>query len=126
MKKRVIHTGDAPEAIGPYSQGIAVGDMIFAAGQIPLDPTTGRLVTGGIRDQAERVVENLRAVLAEAGSGLDRVVRLDVFLTDLNHFPAVNEYLASVFTDDPPARVTVEVTGLPLGAEIEMAAIAVR
>ncbi|UCF29921.1 MAG: hypothetical protein JSV26_07455 [bacterium] len=126
MKKEVIFTERAPEAIGPYSQGIAMGDLIFTAGQIPLDPETGWLVEGDIIVQAKRVLSNVASVLEEAGSGLERILRLDVYMTDLGQFKAVNEYLSGVFTDDPPARVTVEVAGLPMGAEIEIAAIASR
>jgi len=126
MSRETIHTGSAPAAIGPYSQGTALGDLVFTAGQIPLHPDTGRIVDGDVVAQAARVVENLSAVLREAGSGLERVLRLDVYLTDLSGFPAVNEYLSGIFPKDPPARVTVEVSGLPMGALIEMAAIASR
>ena len=124
MDRKVIRTNRAPAAIGPYSQGIIWGDILFCAGQIPLDPSTGKLVDGDIREQVTRIIENLRAVLEEGGSGLERVLRLDVYLTDLSLFPEVNECLARVFADAPPARVTVEVSGLPMGAQIEMAAIA--
>ncbi len=124
MTRKVIHTERAPKAIGPYSQAIIHGDLLFAAGQTPLDPESGQLVEGSIETQAKRVIDNLKAVLEAAGSGLDQVLRLDVFLVDLNDFPKVNEYLSGVFPEDPPARVTVEVSGLPMGAMIEMAAIA--
>lgn len=124
MDRKVISTKMAPAAIGPYSQGILWQGLVFCAGQIPLDPVTGQLVTGDIREQVTRIIENLKAVLDEAGSGLDRVLRLDVYLTDLAVFPEVNECLGKVFNDAPPARVTVEVSGLPMGARIEMAAIA--
>jgi len=126
MSRETIHTDNAPAAIGPYSQGTALENLVFTAGQIPLDPETGKIVEGDVVVQAGRVVDNLSAVLREAGSGLERVLRLDVFLTDLSCFPAVNEFLAGVFTSDPPARVTVEVAGLPMGAAVEMAAIAAR
>ena len=126
MSRETINTDNAPAAIGPYSQGTALGDLIFTAGQIPLSPETGRIVEGDVVMQAGRVVENLSAVLREAGSGLDKVLRLDVYLTDLSGFAAVNEYLSGIFPNDPPARVTVEVAGLPMGALIEMAAIASR
>jgi 2-iminobutanoate/2-iminopropanoate deaminase len=126
MKRKIIFTDKAPEAIGPYSQGVTLGDLVFTAGQIPLDPETGWLVEGDIAAQAERVLLNLGAVLEEAGSSLARILRLDVYLTDLGQFQAVNRYLATVFPVDPPARVTVEVGGLPMGAEIEIAAIAAR
>jgi len=126
MTKQIVYTDKAPAAIGPYSQGTILGDLVFTAGQIPLDPGTGQIVGGDIAAQAGRVVENLAAVLKEAGSGLDRVMRLDVYLTDLSAFPVVNEYLSEIFPKDPPARVTVEVSALPMGAFIEMAAIAFR
>ncbi len=124
MTRKVVQTQKAPKAIGPYSQAIVHGDLVFAAGQIPLDPETGELVDGPIVAQAERVIKNLRSVLTEAGSELDKVLRLDVFLVDLSDFQKVNEYLAAVFLEEPPARVTVEVSGLPLGARIEMAVVA--
>jgi 2-iminobutanoate/2-iminopropanoate deaminase len=124
MDRKVISTERAPAAIGPYSQGISWRDTLFCAGQIPLDPSTGSLVDGGIVEQVSRVVENLKAVLEEGGSSLERVLRLDVYLTDLSRFPEVNECLGKVFTKDPPARVTVEVSGLPMGAQVEIAAIA--
>ena len=124
MKRTIVKTDDAPAAIGPYSQGMAWGSLLFCAGQIPLDPGTGELVDGGIERQVQRVLENLEAVLAAGGSGLDKVLRVDVYLTDLSVFPVVNGILAEVFTHEPPARVTVEVSALPMGAEIEMAAIA--
>ena len=126
MSREVIFSEKAPAAIGPYSQGISWQGTIYCAGQIPLDPSTGKLVDSDIRGQVMRIIENLRAVLEEGGSGLERVLRLDVYLTDLALFPEVNECLARVFTDAPPARVTVEVSGLPMGAQIEMAAIAAK
>ncbi len=124
MTRKVVRTRKAPQAIGPYSQAIVHGDLLFAAGQIPLDPESGQLVEGPIDTQAKRVIENLKAVLEEAGSGLDQILRLDVFLVDLADFLKVNEYLSCVFPEEPPARVTVEVSGLPMGARIEMAVIA--
>ena len=124
MDRKVINTDLAPAAIGPYSQGIFCNGLLFCSGQIPLDPASGRLVEGGILDQAARVMENLKAVLIEGGSSLEQVVRLDVYLADLSHFPVVNEFLAKIFTISPPARVTIEVSGLPMGAQIEIAAIA--
>ena len=126
MKRDVISTDKAPAAIGPYSQAISCNGLIFCAGQIPLDPSTGRMVEGDIKDQVWRIIENLKAVLEEGGVGLDRVLRLDVYLTDLSLFPEVNACLAKIFADSPPARVTVEGSGLPMGAHIEMAAIAAK
>jgi len=124
MGRKIINTDRAPAAIGPYSQGISWNNTIFCAGQIPLDPSTGKLVDGDIGKQVNRVLDNLIAVLEEGGSNLERILRLDVYLTDLSLFPEVNECLAQVFNNSPPARVTVEVSGLPMGAQIEMAAIA--
>lgn len=124
MGKKIISTKRAPAAIGPYSQGISWQDLVFCAGQIPLDPQTGRLVEGNTREQVTRVLKNLEAVLENAGSGLDMVLRLDVYLADLSLFPEVNAVLAEAFTGAPPARVTVEVSGLPMGAQVEIAAIA--
>jgi 2-iminobutanoate/2-iminopropanoate deaminase len=124
VSRKIIFTEKAPAAIGPYSQGISWQSAVFCAGQIPLDPSTGKLVEGDIKKQVMRIIENLRAVLEEGGSGLDRILRLDVYMTDLTLFPEVNECLARVFTDAPPARVTVEVSGLPMGAQVEIAAIA--
>ena len=124
MSREVIFTEKAPAAIGPYSQGISWQGTVYCAGQIPLDPATGQLVDGDIQAQAKRVIKNLKAVLEAAGSDLGKVLRLDVYLTDMNLFPQVNEFLVDVFKEDPPARATVEVSGLPMGAQIEMAAIA--
>ncbi|MDF1526522.1 MAG: Rid family detoxifying hydrolase [bacterium] len=124
MARKVINTDRAPAAIGPYSQGISWNNTIFCAGQIPLDPSTGKLVDGDIGKQVNRILDNLIAVLEEGGSSLESILRLDVYLTDLSLFPEVNECLAQVFNNNPPARVTVEVSGLPMGAQIEMAAIA--
>ncbi|NOY86401.1 MAG: reactive intermediate/imine deaminase [Deltaproteobacteria bacterium] len=124
MKRKIIQTKDAPAAIGPYSQGTVLGNLVFTAGQIPLDPESGKLVEGDITEQAGRALGNLKAVLNEAGSGIERVLRLDVYMTDLRRFSTVNEFFQGVFPENPPARVTVEVAGLPMGAEIEIAAIA--
>lgn len=126
MERTIVRTDRAPAAIGPYSQGVAAGDFVFCAGQIPLDPATGKLVEGSLEDQVRRAAENLSAVLIAAGSGLDRVVRLDVYMTDLSRFPEVNAALARIFPREPPARVTVGVAALPMGASLEMAAVGVR
>ena len=126
MNRKVVFTEKAPAAIGPYSQGISWKGTVYCAGQIPLDPSTGKMVDGDIQVQAKRVIDNLKAVLEAAGSDLGKVLRLDVYLTDMNLFPQVNEFLADIFVDDPPARATVEVSRLPMGAQIEMAAIAAK
>jgi 2-iminobutanoate/2-iminopropanoate deaminase len=111
--------------VGPYSQAVLANDLIFASGQIPLDPASGELVSGDIEAQAEQVIANLSAVLEAAGSSLQRVVRTTVYLVDLSHFPRVNTIYARHFTGEPaPARATVQVAALPLGAQIEIDAIA--
>lgn len=121
-----VRTQAAPAPVGPYSQGIVHGGLLFVSGQIPLDPTSGRLVEGGLDAQAERVFANLRAVLEAGGSSLDDVLRVGIYLTDLSHFPRVNELYAELFTRDPrPARTTLGVAALPFGALLEMDAIAV-
>ena len=123
-----IRSGAAPEPVGPYSQAVAVepGGLVFLSGQIPLDPATGTLVEGEIEDQTRRVLANLRAVLEAAGLSFDHVVRTTIYLTDLSHFPRVNAVYADHFTHEPPpARATVQVAALPLGAQIEIDAIAV-
>ena len=123
--RRVIATADAPKAIGPYSQAVVAGGLVFCSGQIPLDPKTGEMVgAADVRAQARQVMENLRAVLTAAGSSFDRVVRTTIFLQDLADFAPVNEIYGSYFKDAPPARATVQVAGLPKGAMVEIDAIA--
>ena len=124
MKKTVISTEQAPVAIGPYSQAVVHGDLVFCAGQIPLDPATGQLIDGDTVAQAKRVVQNMKAVLEAAGSSIEKIIKLEVFLIDLSDFPGVNSYLAEVFTEDFPARVTIGVAALPMGAAVEIAATA--
>ena len=122
---RVVLSKDAPAPVGPYSQAIIAGDFVFAAGQIPLDPATGKLVEGDIEVQAERVIQNIRAVLAEAGTSLAKVVKATVFLVDLADFPRMNAVYARHFTSDPtPARSTIQVAKLPAGASIEIEVVA--
>ncbi|RIL07411.1 MAG: reactive intermediate/imine deaminase [Proteobacteria bacterium] len=122
-----IRSSGAPAPIGPYSQAIAVGDLLFASGQIPLDPATGKLVEGGIEAQTERVLANVKGILAAAGLSLARVVKVSVFLADLGDFAAMNEIYARHFDAFPkPARSTFQVAKLPAGARIEMEVIAVR
>ena len=122
----VISTEKAPKAIGPYSQAISVGDLVFTSGQIPLDPATQQMVQGDIRAQTERVMENLGAVLAAAGVGFDKVVKATIFVADLNDFAAVNEIYGKRFPKDPPARSTVQVAALPKGARVEIELVATR
>ena len=121
-----IQTDRAPKAIGPYSQAITSGDLIFCAGQVALDPKTGEIVSGDIREQTRRVLDNLAAVLEAAGAGLDRVVKTTVFLTDFAEFGAMNEVYGERFGAHRPARSTVQISTLPRGARIEVEAIAVR
>jgi 2-iminobutanoate/2-iminopropanoate deaminase len=122
--KRVIRTDEAPAAIGPYSQAVIAQGWVFAAGQVALDPRTGQLVTGDVRAQTKRVMENLKAVLGAAGSSMDRVVKTTVFLRDLNDFGVMNEIYGEYFQENPPARSTVQVAKLPRDAAVEIEAIA--
>jgi len=126
MANEVIATENAPKAIGPYSQAVAAGGLIFTSGQIPLDPVTQQMVTGDVKAQTERVMENLAAVLQSAGVGFGDVVKASIFLADLNDFAAVNEVYGKRFPKNPPARSTVQVTALPKGARVEIDLIAVK
>jgi len=126
MKKDAIATKDAPGAIGPYSQAVRVGELVFLSGQIPLDPATGQLVEGDITAQTKRVMENLRAVLTAAGCGFGDVVRTTIYLVDLGHFGKVNEAYGACFEAPFPARATVQVSALPKGAQVEIDMVAVR
>ena len=125
MERKAIATDGAPGAIGPYSQAIRAGDLLFCSGQIPLDPSSGEMVgQGDVRAQTRRVMDNLAAVLEAGGSSLARVVKCTIFLTDLGDFAAVNEEYARYFEGDaPPARACVQVSALPKGAEVEIEAI---
>ena len=121
-----VRTEHAPAAIGPYSQAAIVGDLVFTAGQVALDPATGTVIEGGIEAQTARVLENVSAVLEAAGSSLSQVVKTTVFLTDMADFPAMNQVYAEAFGDHKPARATVAVAGLPLGVRVEIEAVATR
>ena len=126
MDIKSISSDGAPKAMGPYSQAIVAGDFIFCAGQVPIDPKTGEFVEGDIQAQTGRVLDNLAAVLAAAGSDLAHVVKTSVFLADLNDFNAMNETYAQRFGQHRPARATIEAGKLPRGAKIEIECIAVR
>lgn len=121
-----IEAPGAPKAVGPYSHAMIEGDLVFCSGQVPLDPATSELVTGDIAAQTNRILENLAAVLAAAGSGLDRVVKTTVFLTDIGDFAAMNDAYAKRFGDHRPARSTIGVAALPRGARIEIECVATR
>ncbi|KAF0190694.1 MAG: TdcF protein [Gammaproteobacteria bacterium] len=123
MTKQIISTADAPQAIGTYSQAVKVGSAVYLSGQIPLDPKTLAMVGGTMEAQIVRVFDNLRAVARAAGGDLADVVKLNVFLTDLAHFPLVNEVMARYFTAPYPARAAIGVASLPKGAAVEMDAV---
>lgn len=120
----IIATGKAPAAIGPYSQAVKSNGLLFCSGQIPLNPETGEMVSGGIRQETEQVMKNLKAVLAAAGTGFDRVLKTTIYLVDMADFPQVNEVYSSYFSMAKPARATVAVAALPRGAKVEIDAIA--
>jgi 2-iminobutanoate/2-iminopropanoate deaminase len=128
MSRQIVTTAGAPKAIGPYSQAVSApaGRLLFCSGQIPLDPSSGEMVgAGDVRAQAERVLENLGAVLTAGGASFQSVVKTTIFLIDLGDFGAVNEIYARYFPNQPPARATVQAAGLPRGALIEIEAIAI-
>jgi len=122
--KQIIQTEQAPKAIGPYSQAIRSNGLVFASGQIPIDPATGQFVAGGIAEQTEQAIKNLSQVLEAAGSGLHRVVKTTVFLADMDEFAAMNEVYGRFFSEEPPARATVQAARLPRDARVEIEAIA--
>ncbi|HVS83859.1 MAG TPA: RidA family protein [Pyrinomonadaceae bacterium] len=122
--KEIIAANQAPRAIGPYSQAVRIGNLIFASGQIPIDPATGEFVAGGIAEQTEQVLRNLTAVLAAAEVGLDQVVKTTVFLAAMDDFTAMNEVYGRFFGENPPARATVQAARLPRDARVEIDAIA--
>ncbi|MCC5858296.1 MAG: RidA family protein [Ectothiorhodospiraceae bacterium] len=123
MQRKIISTDNAPSAIGPYSQAVQVGETVYLSGQIPLEPDTMELVQGDIRAQVERVFENLKAVCEAAGGGLQDIVKLNIYLTDLGNFGVVNEVMSQYFHEPYPARAAVGVDSLPKGAQVEMEAV---
>ena len=124
MTLQIINTDRAPAAIGPYSQAVVAGGMLYVSGQIPLDPKTGEVVSGGISAQTKQVLENLKAVVEAAESGMDKVVKVTIYITDMQQFSVVNEIYGNYFSAPFPARACVEVSQLPKGVEVEMDAIA--
>jgi 2-iminobutanoate/2-iminopropanoate deaminase len=123
--KKIISTNEAPAAVGPYSQAVRAGLMVFCAGQIPLDPKSGQIESQDVGEQAKRVLENIGAVLEAAQLSFSHVVKTTVFLTDLADFQTVNEIYAGFFRENPPARSTIQVSALPKGARVEIEAIAI-
>lgn len=123
--RQTINTEKAPAAIGPYSQAIRCGDFVFTSGQIPIDPATGELVEGGIREQTKQVIKNLEAVLEAAGSSLQKVIKTTVFIKDMNQFSSLNEVYSGFFSGSLPARSTVEVARLPKDVQVEIEAVAI-
>ena len=126
MPKKVIHTDHAPAAVGPYSQAIVANGFVFTAGQIPLIPSEGKMLEGDVQDQTRQVLENLSAVLEEANSSLNNVIKITIFLDSMDDFAKVNEVYGEFFSSNPPARSTVEVARLPLGALVEIEAVALQ
>ena len=125
MTREVISTENAPKAVGPYSQGIKTNGFVFCSGQIAINPETGELLTGSITEQTRQVLSNLKAILEKAGSGMEKVVKVTVFLRDMNDYSEMNEEYGKWFSNEPPARAAFQVAGLPLDAGIEIQAIAV-
>ena len=126
MPKSIILTANAPAPIGPYSQAVSIGDLVFLSGQIPLDPATGNLVDDEIEAATERVLENIRAVLGTVGLGFSQIVKTTVFMRDLSLFPRMNAVYARYFPENPPARSTVQAAALPKGVSVEIEVIAHR
>lgn len=126
MDRKVVYSAKAPAPIGPYSQAVEAGNLVFCSGQIPLDPGTGQLVEGDLAAQVNRIMDNLEAVLVSAGSSLQRTVKLTVYMTNLKDFEVLNKVLAEKFPQDPPARAVVQVAALPKGAAVEVDLIALK
>ncbi len=122
--KESVYTDGAPRPVGPYSQGVLAGELLFISGQIPLDPQTGKLVEGQFEDKVRRVMDNIRAIVEAAGGTMDDIVKVTVYLRDMGKFQEFNRVYSEYFKGVPPARVVVEVSGLPLGADLEVEAIA--
>mgnify|MGYP001437263795 FL=1 len=126
VERTVIKTENAPSAVGTYSQGISTDNIIFTAGQIPLDPSTGEVIEGDFKTRVRRVLLNINGILVEAGSSLSNALKLTVFMTDLSRFSELNEVFLEFFEKDPPARSALEVSKLPLGVDVEIECVAVK
>lgn len=127
MNRERVSTSDGPQAIGPYSQAIAAGELVFVSGQIPIDPATGELIEGGIEEQTDRAMKNLKAIIEAAGSSMSRVVKTTVYITDMDDFQAMNGVYGRYFEgDEPPARAAIQAGRLPKGVSVEIEAIALK
>lgn len=126
MEKKIINTSAAPAPIGPYNQATQFGNMLFVSGQIPMDPATGEIVTSGIQDETRKVLENVQAILTEAGMDFSHVLKSTIFITDMGQFAHINEVYGQFFTANEPARETVQVAGLPRGVNVEISVIAAK
>jgi 2-iminobutanoate/2-iminopropanoate deaminase len=126
MEKKIINTSAAPAPIGPYNQATQFGNMLFVSGQIPMVPATGEIVTSGIQDETRKVLENVQAILTEAGMDFSHVLKSTIFITDMAQFAQINEVYAQFFTANEPARETVQVAGLPRGVNVEISVIAAK
>ncbi len=124
MPKKIIATSKAPAAVGPYSQAVLAGGFLFISGQIAIDPKTGGLTGGPSAEQTKRIMRNISAILEEAGASVSDLVKCDIFVTDLGQFKAINDVYAEFFDTQPPARATIQVSALPLGVDVEIAAVA--
>ncbi len=122
--KQIIKTLDAAQPVGPYNQAVKVNNMLYVSGQIPLDPKTGELVNGDVQEQTRMVMENMRAILEAAGMDFSNVIKCNIFITDMKEFPKLNEVYGSYFTEDPPARETIQVGALPKFVDVEISCIA--
>ncbi|MFN3555315.1 MAG: RidA family protein [Bacteroidales bacterium] len=123
--KKFVNTEKAPKPIGPYNQAVMANNTLYVSGQIPLNPANGELLKGDVKEQTRQVMENLKAILHEAGMDFSNVVKCSIFISDMKDFPFINEVYGGYFAEDPPARETVQVAGLPLGVDVEISCIAV-
>ncbi len=123
--KKIINTDKAPKPIGPYNQAVMSNNTLYVSGQIPMNPATAELVKGDIKEQTRMVMENLKAILKEGGMDFGDVVKCSIFISDMKDFPLVNEVYGKYFTEEPPARETIQVAGLPMGVDVEISCIAV-
>ncbi|MFZ7102417.1 MAG: RidA family protein [Peptococcaceae bacterium] len=123
MEKQIINTKKAPKAIGPYSQGVKIGDFLFVSGQLPINPANGELLTNNIQEETKQSLENLKAIVEEAGVSFSNIVKTTIFIKDMNQFSLINEIYAQYFPGNPPARSCVEVARLPKDANIEIEAV---